>query len=91
MTDFRKDFIQFLSERVSSACSNDTDSQEEQEIAKRVSRLTDKITELLGQKNFDLIFDYEQATNLRHALTLDKVYKAGLRDGVALVKELGLI
>ena len=98
MPDFNQDFTQFLYGRVSSSCESLKDDPEEQKLIIESLRLYDKIRNLLGPLNetliseFEqLIFDYEHAIHNRNALALDQVYKAGLKDGITLMRELGLL
>ncbi|HHV19799.1 MAG TPA: hypothetical protein GXZ27_13345 [Thermoanaerobacterales bacterium] len=66
-------------------------NKERRDIEEKIYELYSEIEKLLPDDMKNLIFKHEELVNSNGALTEKIVYEQGLRDGVELIKILGLI
>ena len=88
---FSKDFNEFMGSRCEHIGSELIRSKEYRELRDRASGLLKAIADLLGPENKKLIFDYEEIAAATMAVYEEFFYKIGIKDGTALVQELGLL
>ena len=87
---FSKDLNEFMGSRCEHIGSELIRSKEYRELRDRASGLLKAIADLLGPENKKLIFDFEEIAAATMAVYEEYVYKRGIKDGAALVQELGL-
>jgi hypothetical protein len=58
--------------------------------SENLNKITDNLKNLLGE-NFNLILDLDDATTTIFGIDIEYAYRQGLKDGVQLRQELGLV
>ena len=88
---FNKDFSQFVYARCSSTDPVIISDPEYKKSGDEFDRLFRRIADLLGPENDKLVYELESNCSERACISINYAYKTGLKDGAALIQELGLI
>jgi hypothetical protein len=89
---FKKDFDKFITGRAFLSAEVDAmHDPEHKKASGQANEIFHKIESYLPEEYRYLIFEYESLSSLCSAIALQSAYKLGLRDGIALQGELGLL
>ncbi len=86
---FDESFRLFVSERCENALKQARSNPEYSKHFDEMNRLSDRITEALGQEHKGLFFDYDSEEVSSLTIALDYAYRQGFRDGILLKEKLG--
>ena len=89
LSAFQDDFATLVFKRVGFSGNTLLVDPQYIKFSKEEDRLTNEITQIIGDSQ--LLFDLEEATNMIMSITAEHAYRQGLKDGIQLRQELGLV
>ena len=87
---FNEDFRQFTDMRLESLGPTLVNNPEKQRLINEHTALFNKIADLLGPENKKLLLNLDCIEGNINFICMEHSYKTGLKDGAALMQELGL-